>query len=503
MQVRVRMYRQGLGDCFLVTFGSGNDARHVLIDCGTLGATTTGVKLADVVGDIHATTGGHLDLLVATHEHQDHVSGFRSQKAKFDTIAVDNVWLAWTENPADALAQQIEQHTDDLGLALAAASKALRASGSPESQALGEAVHDVLGFVDDTIFGAGEFAETVHEAMENVRVSMGSSPREAKYLNPGTVEEPDWLPGFRVFVLGPPRSEDALNVLGEHGSDELYGVASGLLTGAQYRLSGEPLDAYVQRIDHPGERSAFEASLPFDSRFRHDMRSPAAQDLLRDTYLEEGQEWRRIDDDWLHVAADLALQLDNATNNTSLALAIERVADGRVLLFVADAQQGSWMSWHEPSAKWQVTDAHGGTQEIVASDLLARTVFYKVGHHASHNATASRNGLELMRREDELTAFIPVDRAVALKRHPKGSWKMPAKALYRALLEHCQGRVVRSDLGWADDAANATNKAAEKELKDLATDDEWSDWKQSQQAAEASGQVAIGPLFVDYVLPKP
>ena len=254
MQVRVRMYRQGLGDCFLVTFGSGNDARHVLIDCGTLGATTTGVKLADVVGDIHATTGGHLDLLVATHEHQDHVSGFRSQKAKFDTIAVDNVWLAWTENPADALAQQIEQHTDDLGLALAAASKALRASGSPESQALGEAVHDVLGFVDDTIFGAGEFAETVHEAMENVRVSMGSSPREAKYLNPGTVEEPDWLPGFRVFVLGPPRSEDALNVLGEHGSDELYGVASGLLTGAQYRLSGEPLDAYVQRIADAARR---------------------------------------------------------------------------------------------------------------------------------------------------------------------------------------------------------------------------------------------------------
>src|SRR5690606_4165017 len=101
----------------------------------------------------------------------------------------------------------------------------------------------------------------------------------------------------------------------------------------------------------------------------------------------------------------------------------------------------------------------------------------------------------------ELTAFIPVDRAVALKRHPKGSWKMPAKALYRALLEKCQGRVVRSDLGWADDAANAANKAAEKGLKDLATDDEWSDWKQSQQAAEASGQVAIGPLFVDFVLP--
>ena len=38
MRVRVRMYRQGLGDCFLLTFGEGAAARHALIDCGSLGA---------------------------------------------------------------------------------------------------------------------------------------------------------------------------------------------------------------------------------------------------------------------------------------------------------------------------------------------------------------------------------------------------------------------------------------------------------------------------------
>ena len=42
-KVRVRMYRQGLGDCFLITFDAGGDERHMMIDCGTLGATTTGV----------------------------------------------------------------------------------------------------------------------------------------------------------------------------------------------------------------------------------------------------------------------------------------------------------------------------------------------------------------------------------------------------------------------------------------------------------------------------
>ena len=95
--VRVRMYRQGLGDCFLVTFDpEGPQPRHLLIDCGTLGATTTGVSLADVVQHIHSTTQDHLDLLIATHEHWDHVRGFREQLATFQDITFDHVWMAWT-----------------------------------------------------------------------------------------------------------------------------------------------------------------------------------------------------------------------------------------------------------------------------------------------------------------------------------------------------------------------------------------------------------------------
>jgi hypothetical protein len=35
------------------------------------------------------------------------------------------------------------------------------------------------------------------------------------------------------------------------------------------------------------------------------------------------QSWRRIDHDWLGVSADLAMQLDDRTNNTSLVLAFE------------------------------------------------------------------------------------------------------------------------------------------------------------------------------------
>ena len=169
-----------------------------------------------------------------------------------------------------------------------------------------------------------------------------------------------------------------------------------------------------------------------------------------------------------------------------------------MLLFPADAQQGNWLSWHDPDRKWTVPAADGTTQQIRAADLLARAVFYKVGHHASHNATAKGKGLEMMTQSNELVAFIPVDRAVALGRHPKKSWRMPARALYRALLEHCQGRVVRSDLGWAADAAGAANPVVEEELRDLATTAEWQTWKQKQQAV--GSRVQVQPRFVDYFM---
>jgi len=152
----------------------------------------------------------------------------------------------------------------------------------------------------------------------------------------------------------------------------------------------------------------------------------------------------------------------------------------------ADAQEGNWLSWHDPKMKWTTTDTAGRKTQIAATDLLNRTVFYKVGHHSSHNATARAKGLELMQQHQELVAFIPVDRAVALKRNPPGSWKMPAAPLYRRLLEKCQGRVVRSDLGWADDAKNAQNKAAEKEFTGLATTTEWTNGSRRKRRRQTS-----------------
>ena len=47
--------------------------------------------------------------------------------------------------------------------------------------------------------------------------------------------------------------------------------------------------------------------------------------------------WRRIDDDWLYASDQLALDMSDQTNNSSLALAFELGLGGKVLLFAADA----------------------------------------------------------------------------------------------------------------------------------------------------------------------
>jgi hypothetical protein len=67
-------------------------------------------------------------------------------------------------------------------------------------------------------------------------------------------------------------------------------------------------------------------------------------------------------------------------------------------------------------------------------------VLYKVGHHGSHNATLKENGLEKMSNRD-LVAFVPVNKAMATKKH----WKMPFPPLHKRLLEKTRGRVVLAD----------------------------------------------------------
>jgi hypothetical protein len=420
--------------------------------------------MPDVIENIAAATKegvgkSHLDVLVATHEHRDHVSGFGGDPSPFDedVFKVDRVWVAWTEDPSDPFARKITKHKGDLKMAVAFAADAL-ASRTPvagEEQDVVEnalGMRELFGFFADVPEGtplAATLAKTVDSAMRFVTERAGARGR---FLAPGDCIEEDWLPGVRIYVLGPPKSEAALRNMGEHGSPELYSLAAKLtndLTScSRFNISGTTLKDFSTSLD-PEERQRFEATLPFDPRFRLESTEEANCRDHFSQYFEKDNDWRRIDNDWLGGGSEMAMQLDSYTNNTSLVLAFEFIDDGRVLLFPADAQVGNWLSWHDPELKWKVTDSKGKEREVDAADLLARTVFYKVGHHSSHNATSREHGLEMMEQEDDLVAMIPVDRKVAMKKTPP--WRMPAEALYARLVEKTNGRVIRADTLWPED----------------------------------------------------
>ncbi len=108
-EVKIRMHRQGLGDCFLLTFPRQPKPFYMLIDCGALNSKHYDADLMkQVVHDIQEATGGHLDAVVATHEHWDHISGFLQAKETFDEMNVQEVWVAWTEDRNSTAAKRIK-----------------------------------------------------------------------------------------------------------------------------------------------------------------------------------------------------------------------------------------------------------------------------------------------------------------------------------------------------------------------------------------------------------
>lgn len=443
--VKVRMYRQGLGDCFLLAFPAsrGERPRYMLIDCGVLlGTPQGGDRVRRVAEHIVASTGGRLDVLVATHEHWDHLSGFEQAKDVFDRLRIDEVWVAWTEDPEDPVAGGLRRKREAALRALTGVVNRLRADGDEASRLAADGLGPLLGFFGE--LGVDGKPSGIERAMDYV-VDRGKPPR---FRTPG--EGPLRLPGVsgaRVYVLGPPK-ETALLKSSDPRSGEAY--EAGLALNEETAFFAAVLEAHEKAGElalSPEERDLANLSYPFDRVFRVKLADAQQDPFFQEMYYGKDDAWRGIDADWMSSAGHLALKLDSDTNNTSLALAIELVPSGKVLLFPGDAQAGNWRSWHTLSWPRQ-GDADEPDGPVTAVDLLNRTVLYKVGHHASHNATLRDQGLELM-TDPGLVALIPVHEEMARK--PKGGspkgWNMPFPPLLKRLEEKTRGRILRVDHG--------------------------------------------------------
>ncbi|MFL6861537.1 MAG: hypothetical protein ACJ8DZ_00885 [Allosphingosinicella sp.] len=297
---RIRMYRVGFGDFFLLSVptGAGGAMAHVLVDCG-VHAHDLGVMPA-AVRQLKADTGGALALVIMTHRHADHISGFGSASDLFKTFTVERVWMSWFEDPKDDKALNIQAGLRATATHLQAA-LAMRA-GPGDAQ---------YAHMAGNVLGIGKGGNAAALAMLHAFTTPDGQPTPVDYYTAGDAPV---LPasladaGLEAQILGPPRD---LNLVAQMdnaahqylASDEGEGGGPARIFSDVYRRADFPWQAKSEPL-FPAEtvKANIEAAQP----------------------------------DALAAAANKA---DNALNNQSLVV-LFTFAD-KTMLFSGDAQWGN------------------------------------------------------------------------------------------------------------------------------------------------------------------
>lgn len=337
-RLSIRMYHVGFGDCFLVRFWKDDAPFTILFDCGSI---TEGAAQVTKVADNVITEcskgepGPRIDLLIATHRHKDHVGGFSNPL--WSKVTVGEVWMPWTEDPDDPAATKIRNRQSALAMALAGRSGQEEPLANPLPRTASARLKQAE-------MGMANNALTNEKAMSTLHSGfLGKPPRRFLPEQNTTFQERslDNAPDLSFHILGPSRSDAVIANMNPPSG-------KGYFAAADVGFDSDRVPAFGTRWQISPEQFAAEAR--YDS-FRDDDR-------------------KAIDANAELPFGPLAAALDNAVNNTSLIIMIE--CGDAMLLFPGDAQWGSWNAILEhPKGK----------------ALLARTNFYKVGHHGSHNAT--------------------------------------------------------------------------------------------------------------------
>ena len=114
---RVRMYRVGFGDFFLLSVPSPDGSKHILVDCGVHAKDLN--TIGNSVAQMEKDCGGKLALIIMTHRHADHISGFARCADVFKRILVESVWMPWFENQSQFEGDEISGEPDGDGRTIA------------------------------------------------------------------------------------------------------------------------------------------------------------------------------------------------------------------------------------------------------------------------------------------------------------------------------------------------------------------------------------------------
>jgi hypothetical protein len=359
--VHVRMYQVGFGDCFLVTFvygaalPDGRDRRHVLIDFGSSHRPASGPRalIGQAANLLAEHTGGVIDVVVATHRHRDHLSGFGAEDAQplLAQLQPSLVVRPWTDDPglaADATKPRGDERRFAAGLATGQEFAALLAqrAGKEDRRSLRGAV-------------AAMALEQLPNQEAIQQLEQWADGGRGEYLAAGMATRMEQVvPGIRVRVLGPPTIADAPEMVRARANDPEYWLA--------YRRQLASAPEAVFRAD---ARTDLGGDADGDLGLGEPGGAAIAAELGPVSWLIE-----RINRQQLNSLLRIVRTVDDALNNTSLILLID--AGDRRMLFPGDAQIENW--------SWALRNAPNAVQ---LRNLLRGVDLYKVGHHGSRNAT--------------------------------------------------------------------------------------------------------------------
>jgi hypothetical protein len=392
----IRTYDVGFGDCFLLSFHYAKFDRHVLVDFGTMRLprrkTIKGNYINKIAEAIRQDCGGKLDVVVATHRHRDHISGFARNDGKgpgeiIRSLKPRLVIQPWTEDPKlpkTATGPSPRGYAATL-LDMHRVAEQVVTAASGLSGGRFDAVRAQLKAIGEDNIQNPDAVANLRTMAKNQFVYHGANAGLAQIL-----------PGVKTTVLGPPTVKQSAGIKTQRSTDqdEFWHLMAGFWKNLAATKRAHNKDAKPLFPRHPTGTL------------------PRAAGWFKYTVMQEQAD----------SMMSIVRMLDKAMNNTSVILLFE-IRD-KMILFPGDAQYENWMYTL-------------GKKEL--RKKLERVDLYKVGHHGSLNATPKTlwNGFANKagaRKQGRLKTLLSTEKGVHGSTENKT--EVPRRTLFNALRDN-------------------------------------------------------------------